>query len=913
MKIKTAIFVIMLSVGFFAVEVNADTRLVNTRTGIHESYTRMVIDSEGDYPISIKHDSGNTVDISYTNLLLTEEERSKLRQQIDEVADLMIYRDKNISHFNLFLRSKNVRLKTFYLPPKNNGDSGYRLVIDIYPPRAVSGAEEQKSAPQPVPVNKEVKTNSFIIKKEENPHSLVSDTKENTEKESSGFEEKNGAVSMAKKNESGAQSVPDKNDAELNKQTEAKKEKSPLIKSPDKRKISGKAEIILKNTSGEKDSSKFDEYSDKAKAVSGNLEINLIKENSSEVRFEMNDVGREDQNARLNGDFYGTAKIKAGYTELPHRYQYGARTLYSGVGTGNLTLDNTIQSNLASTQFADVDNRLSAYFNSAISGNPTVTRKKGYLNIEWTRFDPFRFNLVLKKEKRNGTIPRFGALGVGNTVELLEPVDYDATQVRINGEFNKGSIYLSTSYYISAFDNDIKSLSWDSPLALNDSLFDPSRGLMSLPPDNSYHNLSMSGSIRNLPYYTRITASAAFGWMRQDDSLLPYTINSAVDAPSVPVGNIDGEVRTRLLNLMITSNPHNLLDLKIKFNSYEHKNNTTPISFPGYVDTDAYFISTPVINLPSSYEKNTLDAGIRKDLFRNTRLGLNYTRKNMKRDNREVSEQNDQGFKVFLDTTTIAWLYLRTSYERVKRNTENYVFDSYLASGEDLYQNPLLRKYDEADMIRDRIQFHAAITPWDKLGLSLSYIYGQDNFDKSTYGLLDDQHHIFSFDADYSFSENTSLHAFYSYERYRNLTSGNDYSGDWTVAGEDRVNSIGGNLRAKLFSDNLNLDISYSYSKADGDLGFALNGAGYSRFNNVDDSRFHIFKAVMKYRAGEKWACSLGYLWEKATYSDYNKDGFTYVPSDGSAAGFYQGALLMGIIPQDYDVNQVYFKISHYY
>lgn len=923
MKIKAATGIMMLLVCFFAVTAEADTRLINTRSGEHESFTRIVLDSEGAYPLSIEHDQGNIIDIRYANLNLTEQEGKRLMEKIDRVSDSEIYRDKIFSHLRLIPRSGNVKIKTTYLPPKNPEENGYRLVIDMYPDTAVIAEENKSTTPVALAKTEVRKTDPVEMIKEKDIQSAAADKKQYEGEDEIDFKNRGGEkdppvvpeysnrADPANENKSTVQPIPAENEIKANNPVGEEKEKNSQTMVPHKKKISGEADIVLRHTSGDKESSKFNEYGDRAQAVTGNLEINRVKENSSEIHFEMNDIGQDDQSVLFKGNFPGTAKVEAGYSELPHRYQYGAKTLYSGIGTGNLTLDDAIRGNLASTAFPDLVNRLSYYYSNAFMGDPTVTRKKGYLNIDWNKFDPFGFSMEFKRENRSGTIPRFGSLGFSNTVELPEPVDYDSLQFRFNGEYNKGSLYLSTSYYFSTFDNNIKTLSWDNPFALNDALFNSSRGRMSLPPDNTYHNVSMTGVLGNLPYYTRISANVALGWMLQDDSLAPYTIDSAVSAPDVPVDNIDGEIKTRLINLLVTSNPYNSMNLKIKFKSYEHKNNTTPITFPGYVDTDSYFISTPVISPPSSYKKNTLDAGFRKDILKDMRLAFNYTWNNMERTNREVSKQDDQGFKLAIDSTYLAWLYFRTSYERVKRDTENYVFDIYLASGEDLHQNPLLRKYDEADMTRDRLQLNADITPWDKFGISLSYIYGRDDFDNSTYGLLEDKHHIFTVDADYALSEKTGLHAFYSNENYKNLTAGMDFTGDWTVAGNDRVDTIGGNLRTKLIDDRLSLDISYSYSKAEGNLDFTMNGTEYSQFNKVDDSRFHIFETEMKYRAGEKWAYSLGFLWEKARYSDYDKEGFTYVPSN--TLGFYQGALLMGIIHQDYDVTQVYFKLAHFF
>ena len=919
MKTGTVICFILLNLVFAAVA-HAETRLLNTRTGNHETFTRIVLDSEGDHPLSIEHDPGNVVDISYENLVLTEGDINRLKQQLDKISDIVIYKKDNKSHLKLVSGSGDIKLKTAYLPAVEGGDNGYRLVIDLYPAPDGISSENSSRARLSIEDKMENISESGILPDK--------DTTESTGIISGGMSVQAvsaGSVESADNSSSqaglGKKSTPEPVIPESNtgKQPPVKEKTVESSGTPDatRAEISGKAEIILRNTSNKKESSKFDEYSDRTQPVTGSIEINRTSENRSEIDLKMKDIGQEDQNAVLKGEIYGTVRVKTEYDELPHRYQYGARTLYSGIGTGDLTLDDTIQSTMESTPYPGIDNQLSTYMESAATGDPMVTRKKGYLNIEWIKFAPFKLNLELKKEKRDGTIPRFGSLGFGNTVELLEPVEYDSTQIRLSSEYKTESFLLNASYYFSSFKNDNKFLSWDNPLTLNDYLYNSSRGMMGLAPDNKYHNISMSGYVSNLPYYTRISANVAFGWMSQDDILAPYTVNTAVTAPDVPVGGIDGEVKTRSLNLLVTSNPFNSMNLKLKLRSYEHKNNTTPVIFPGFVDTDDFFNPTPVINIPSSYKKDTIDAGLRKDLFKDLRLSLDYTWNKMERTAREVSKQDDRGFKLSIDSTFISWLYLRASYERTNRDVENYIYDIYLDEGEDLMQNPLLRKYDEADMKRDRIQFHADITPWDKLGFSLSYIYGKDDFEKSTYGLLEDRHSIITFDADYALSENSSLHAFYSNERYKNITAGNGFAGievaDWIVNGSDRVNTFGGSLKTRLFIENLDLDLSYSYSKADGNLGFVANGTDFSQLTNVDDSSFRILKGELSYRAGSRWVCTLGYLWEKAVYSDFNKEGFTYVPSDGSALGFYQGALLMGILPQDYDINQVYLKVSHFF
>ena len=53
---------------------------------------------------------------------------------------------------------------------------------------------------------------------------------------------------------------------------------------------------------------------------------------------------------------------------------------------------------------------------------------------------------------------------------------------------------------------------------------------------------------------------------------------------------------------------------------------------------------------------------------------------------------------------------------------------------------------------------------------------------------------------------------------------------------------------------------------------------------------------------------TLGYTWEKFDYDDYNKEGFTNVPTD--ASGNFQGAILSDTLWEDYSAHIVYSKVT---
>ena len=83
-------------------------------------------------------------------------------------------------------------------------------------------------------------------------------------------------------------------------------------------------------------------------------------------------------------------------------------------------------------------------------------------------------------------------------------------------------------------------------------------------------------------------------------------------------------------------------------------------------------------------------------------------------------------------------------------------------------------------------------------------------------------------------------------------------------------------------------------------------------FSAVDDTKTHMLNTKLIYHnTSLDFDVAVGYLWEKFDYTDFAAEGFSYVPTD--TAGNYQGALLAGTLPQDYDAHVVYTKITFRY
>jgi hypothetical protein len=262
---------------------------------------------------------------------------------------------------------------------------------------------------------------------------------------------------------------------------------------------------------------------------------------------------------------------------------------------------------------------------------------------------------------------------------------------------------------------------------------------------------------------------------------------------------------------------------------------------------------------------------------------------------------------------------LRASYHRTDTDIDDYDFDVYLESGQDLQQLPGLRKYTQADIDRDRFEFMMNVYPLEPLAFSGTFTYSKDDYHDSPYGLTDADYYSFSVDGDYTLTDELRLNIFYIYEKYKNKQKAQgefDEDGDgistvtdWKANGQDKINTFGGGISYTVIPERLDFNLKYSYSKVDGKIDFSIPNGSVDDFDTVDDSTLQTLDAKLKYNIWGGCFVTLGYVWENFDYDDYNKEGFTFVPTD--AAGNFNGAVLADTLWDDYDAHIVYAKLTY--
>jgi len=293
------------------------------------------------------------------------------------------------------------------------------------------------------------------------------------------------------------------------------------------------------------------------------------------------DAAQDDQRYFLDLTNVSRLSFRASYVELPRFYSTGSKTLWSGTGTGSLTLSETFRQGAETAAgsptapFASPD--LQAYMNAALAqADPfdLQTRRKD-LNgaLEWKLASGVTLALTGTYGKREGTRPlgfgtyirRQGLTGVPGTgagsfwretvesrgSELVEPVDHNVAEGGVNLTWAKKGHTITAGWFGSAFRNDTSQLFFDSPFEATPgrasaSIFNPAadqepaapagnnalRGLyarssVQLWPDNDYNRVFLNASFR-LPASTRLSAVLARGTFSQDQPFLPYAENDQV-------------------------------------------------------------------------------------------------------------------------------------------------------------------------------------------------------------------------------------------------------------------------------------------------------------------------------------------------------------------------------------------------
>jgi len=713
-------------------------------------------------------------------------------------------------------------------------------------------------------------------------------------------------------------------------------------------KLDGEVEVggrVFVDRPSKRDSGKFEEYRDIPETgFLRDLRLRLESEDESySLELKAREAGEDDQNFLLRSSKIGRYEFEFEWDQIPHVFSRTGRSPYSETSRGVFELPDAIQTTLQGAAAAARPGILQSFLATEARDIDLETRwDSARFLLKYTPTPDWDLRAEYTRTHKEGERPIGTTFVFTNQVELPEPIDQTTHDMRVTAELAREQWQLQLSYNLSLFENDVDVLVWDNPLRATDSAtLGSSRGRLDLAPNNIAHTVGLTGGL-NLPMRSRLTGTFSYGLRLQDDNFVPHTINSAISDPglALPADSLEGEVHTRLLNLQFTSRPLQDISVGVRYRLYDFDDQTPNLTFPAKVRTDMTLITEPTTSSRFSYTKHNAGADVGWRLLSPLSLKVGYEWERWDRDerHREVNLTDEHTPKVSLDYTPLDWLLLRASYAHSWRRISDYNPFAHLAhtvTPEEFVvdapqaQSTLLRKYDQADRDRDRVDFLAQLTLLDTLMITPTVSYRNDDYKNSALGLQDDKSWAAGLDISWSPMEGFTLFASYMREeffarqrsRYREPPAQlENPTFDWVAENEDRIDTFGVGIDAALIPKKLDLRLAWNYSRATGTMkafnpvtpsgGTAAQNRSATAvdFPDIEDS-LHQLEASLRYHITPAWFVRIGYIFEMFDITDFRTDDIQ--PFMGSVDPASGTSIFLGAQVRDYTAHILTFSVGY--
>lgn len=557
--------------------------------------------------------------------------------------------------------------------------------------------------------------------------------------------------------------------------------------------------------------SKFNEYGDirngfYVKNLNASLD-NLLGSNNF-LDLQSRSAVYKDQSFLATLGQYGRYKAQFRYDQSPHTYTDTARMLFTQNTPGVFTFPSALRTTLQGTTAANIPGVVNGLVPSFNFITPSTTRKAGTGSFDVKATEDWTLSFLFSRENQTGSRPigyvlnssPSASASSGAGVELPEPIDYNTNSIKAGTEYGKKNWGVQFGYTGSLFENNISRVVFDNPFNTVDLAGKPATGQAALYPSNSAHNLNFAGAF-DPNKYVHISASVSPGWLRQNDSFLPYTSSAPLLAQTgaSPATSLKGDRQTLAMNYTFVSRPYKSVEFSAKYRQYDYNNNDPILAFtPVQGDAGTPNLAAPVENTAYSFFKKNAEVAGTWFFARKSSAKVGYEWEGIDRDHRDVNHTGENSVFASVDLVPHKHVEMQLSYRHSDRQP-----DVYENASEELL--PSLRRFDENARIRNRADASVSYSPLDKLTLTASYGTTQDNYnvrDNSlnrtaygflaagsampyfSYGLLKDINYNYGFGVDYAATSTVSVFGEYMREKYNDSM----VSRDRTALGSGAIN-----------------------------------------------------------------------------------------------------------------------------
>ena len=636
------------------------------------------------------------------------------------------------------------------------------------------------------------------------------------------------------------------------------------------------------------DAFKFGEYNGlnrEGAFLVGNATARYRNEDADYLDLRVRDLGLDTRSIDIEGGRQGRYRLFLNYDEIPHYISDSAQTPYGGNGNGTLNLPpgwvtagSTAGMTGLSASLQDVELQ--------------TQRKRLGLGLSFIPARQWETGISFRHEIREGRKASAGSFFF-NSAQLVEPVDYETSELEASATYTTRTWQSKLSYYGSFFNNNDTALKWQN--AYNPVVAGATAGQLALPPDNQFHQMQLASAYR-LSARTRVGGDIALGRMQQDEDLLAATVNPNLSV-ALPRTSANAKVDTLTANLKVNSTVTDKLRVNAALR-YNDRDNKTPSDVFNWVTTDG-FVAAPRRNLPYSFTDTTASLSTDYHVSSSTVLGGGYDYAKKERTHQEVNNTTEDTFWARVNVRVRENIDLAARAAHADRSASGYnpVADI------DPAENPLLRKFNMADRERDTASLQASFIPHERVSIGLDVEYAQDDYSNSPLGLTNSRETDFNIDTSVMLTEASSLHLYAGRQLIKSRQAGSQTfsTPDWHAKNDDTYDSFGIGVRHQLVKNRLAIGADYVLSRATGKVAVETGSPG----GNFPDLKSDLdsVKLYADYRLKENLTLHAAY-W----YEHYNSKSWML---DGVNSDTIPNVISFGEDSPDYDVHAVMMSLRY--
>jgi MtrB/PioB family decaheme-associated outer membrane protein len=563
------------------------------------------------------------------------------------------------------------------------------------------------------------------------------------------------------------------------------------------------------------------------------------------MRWMAEDLALDSRVVELEGSRLGVFDYYLGYSELPFRQFITTSTVFAASGS-TLALPPGWVSAPTTDGFSALDSNL-------VSRNIESDRTTYEIGGRYIAAGRFSITADYRRQEQDGLRIQGGS-SFTNSSLLPMPFDYVTDEVDVGVRYGSDNGYVSLSWYLSDFQNDNRSLTWDQPFSAT-----PGAEIVAQTqaPESRFQQVTLAGGYVFPELRSVFSASASFGQVEQDSELLAYTTNGSLDSP-LPRSSLDGEIDTSNVAASFSSRISDKGNVRISYR-FDERDNKTAQDLWTRVIVDAFPTNDAELNIPYSFER--WHFGIRGDydIMDEMRVSAGFDRRSIERDFQEVRDQDEDTGWLRVRFRPAGTVEIDVGGGTSRRDVE--VYDDALALIND--QNPLMRKYHLAYRYREFGDLEFAWSPnGAPISVTLNGLITDDSYSRSELGLVSGRESSAALDFSWSVSENAALFLNVGYDRIESSQLGSESASvaDWRAENDDEFTTIGAGFNIRQIAERFNLQLDYTRSEGTSEIEIDSASALPEQFPDLETTLDYLrFRLAFEQSARLEWNLNLRY------------------------------------------------------